>query len=52
MKKVLVVVGSARKGRVADKVAALASSDLSARKGIAVEIVDLAELGLPFFDDE
>ncbi len=52
MKKVLVVIGSARKGRVADKVTTLVNSDLATRKDISVEAVDLAELQLPFFDNE
>lgn len=52
MKKVLVVIGSARKGRVADKVTALVNSDLGTRQNITIETVDLAELNLPFFDDE
>ncbi|MGE5309539.1 MAG: NADPH-dependent FMN reductase [Sphaerimonospora mesophila] len=52
MKKVLVVIGSARKGRVADKVTALVNADLGNREDITVETVDLAELKLPFFDNE
>lgn len=52
MKKVLVVIGSARKGRVADKVTTLVNADLGNRENITVETVDLAELNLPFFDNE
>lgn len=52
MKKILVVIGSARKGRVADKVTALVNLDLETRQNIAVETIDLAELNLPFFDNE
>lgn len=52
MKEVLVVLGSARKGRVADKVAELVDLDLSSREGVHAILVDLAELELPFFDNE
>ncbi len=52
MKKVLVVIGSARKGRVADKVVSLVKADLANRKDISVEIADLADIDLPFFDNE
>ncbi len=50
--KVLIVVGSARQGRVADKVADYIVSTLGNRDGVEVETVDLASLGLPFFDNQ
>ena len=51
MSKVLVVIGSARKGRVADKVTELVAASL-ADKGHEVTIADLKEVNLPFFDNE
>lgn len=52
MVRVLMVIGSARKGRVADKVAELVQSELSKRDRVEVDVVDLAKLNLPFFDNE
>lgn len=50
MKKVLVVMGSARVGRSVEKIASLVRDELV---GLGVEpvVVDLKALNLPFFDD-
>jgi NAD(P)H-dependent FMN reductase len=50
MKKVLVVIGSARQGRSADGVAKLVSSELTAMN-VEPVMADLKEINLPFFDD-
>ena len=52
MSNILVVIGSARKGRVADKVLEYVKSDLEARENIAYNVADLKEVNLPFFDNE
>jgi len=52
MSKILVVIGSARKGRVADKVLGYIQEDLINREGVEVTVADLAELNLPFFNNE
>lgn len=52
MSNILVVVGSARKGRVADKVLGYITSDLEKRDGVNYIVADLKELHLPFFDNE
>ena len=52
MSKVLIVVGSARPGRVADKVLDYIQEDLVNREGIEVTVADLAELNLPYFNNE
>ena len=52
MSKILVVIGSARKGRVADKVLDYIKSDLDGREGVTYEVADLKEVNLPFFDNE
>jgi len=52
MSEILIVLGSARKGRVADKVAEYVSSDLASRENVTVKVADLKELDLPFFDNE
>lgn len=49
---VLVVVGSARKGRVADKVLSYIKHDVEARNDVELSVADLAEINLPFFDNE
>jgi NAD(P)H-dependent FMN reductase len=50
MANILVVVSSARKGRVADAILPFVIDDLKARDGIEVTIADLKELDLPFYD--
>ena len=52
MSEVLIVIGSARPGRVAGKVAEYVKSDLASREGVNVKIADLKEIDLPFFDNE
>ena len=52
MSKILLVIGSARPGRVADKVLGYIQSDLAKREGVEVTVADLAELNLPFFNNE
>jgi len=52
MTKILVVIGSARPGRVADKVLGYIQEDLINREGLEVTVADLAELNLPFFNNE
>ena len=48
MKKILVVIGSAREGRAADKVAKLVSDELTAL-GAEPVLADLAQINIPFF---
>lgn len=52
MSKVLIVIGSARPGRVADKVLGYIQEDLINRDGLEVTVADLAELNLPYFNNE
>jgi NAD(P)H-dependent FMN reductase len=52
MSKILLVLGSARPGRVADKVLSYIQEDLVNREGQEVTVADLAELNLPFFNNE
>jgi NAD(P)H-dependent FMN reductase len=52
MSKILVVIGSARKGRVAEKVLGYIQTDIEAREGVEMEVADLKEINLPYFDNE
>ncbi|MDB5181121.1 MAG: hypothetical protein JWO54_884 [Candidatus Saccharibacteria bacterium] len=52
MSKILLVIGSARPGRVADKVLGYIQDDFINRENIEATVVDLAELNLPFFNNE
>ncbi len=52
MSKILIVIGSARKGRVADKVLEYVKSDLDKRQGVTYVVADLKEVNLPFFENE
>ncbi len=52
MSKILIVIGSARPGRVADKVLGYIKQDLQNRAAVSYEVVDLKEADLPFFDNE
>ncbi len=52
MSKILAVIGSARKGRVADKVLEYVKADIATRSGVELVVADLKELDLPFFENE
>jgi len=52
MTNVLIVIGSARKGRVADKVLEYVLADFAKRVGVNTTVADLKELNLPFFENE
>jgi len=52
MSNILVVIGSARPGRVADKVLDYIKADIASREGVEITIADLKEVDLPFFDNE
>ncbi len=52
MSKVLVVIGSARKGRVADKISEYVKEEIAKHDGAEAVVADLKELALPFFDEE
>lgn len=52
MSKILVVIGSARKGRVADKVLEYIKTDLEKREDVTFTVADLREANLPFFENE
>jgi NAD(P)H-dependent FMN reductase len=52
MSNILVVVGSARTGRVADKVLDYIKNDIEERDGVDITVADLAELHLPFYNNE
>ncbi len=51
MKKITVLVPSVRKTRAADKVLESVKSNLEARDGVEVSVIDLKDLQLPFFDN-
>jgi len=46
-----VIVGSTREGRFGDKAAAWIENELNKHEGLAVEIVDLRDYEMPFFDN-
>jgi len=52
MSKILVVIGSARPGRVADTILNYVQEDLTTRDNVEVTVADLKEINLPFFDNE
>lgn len=52
MKNILVVLGSARRGRVADAVASHITAAAEGREDVSLTIADLVTLNLPFFDNE
>jgi NAD(P)H-dependent FMN reductase len=52
MSKILIVIGSARTGRVADKVLSYVQDVLAERSDVEATVADLAVLNLPFFDNE
>ncbi|HWP60992.1 MAG TPA: NAD(P)H-dependent oxidoreductase [Candidatus Paceibacterota bacterium] len=49
--KILVIIGSVRRGRYAEKPAAWMMSLLSARPDVQAELIDLKDWPLPFFDE-
>jgi len=51
-KNILIVTGSVRKGRVADKVLELVKNEVEKHEDLSVTIADVKELDLPFFDHE
>jgi NAD(P)H-dependent FMN reductase len=52
MSNILVVIGSARTGRVADKVLDYINADIDTRDDVTATVVDLAALNLPFYNNE
>lgn len=52
MSNILVVIGSARTGRVADKVLDYIKADIEERDDVTATVVDLAALNLPFYNNE
>ncbi len=49
--RIMVILGSARKGRRGEKVARLVERHLQSRNDITVDSVDAATLNLPFYDE-
>jgi NAD(P)H-dependent FMN reductase len=52
MTKLLLVIGSARQSRVADKIVEYVQRELAERSETEVTIADLKEIELPFFNNE
>jgi NAD(P)H-dependent FMN reductase len=52
MSNLLIVIGSARAGRVADKVLSYIKADIEGREDVTITVADLAELNLPFYNNE
>lgn len=52
MSNILLVIGSARVGRVADKVLHYIQSDIAKRSDVTATVADLAQLGMPFYNNE
>ncbi|RWZ78889.1 MAG: hypothetical protein EOT05_04040 [Candidatus Microsaccharimonas sossegonensis] len=52
MSNVLVVLSSARKARVADKIFEYVKKDLEVRDGVSIVVADLKEVNLPFYAHE
>ena len=52
MPNILVVIGSARTGRVADKIVEYVTADIESREDTTATVVDLAALNLPFYNNE
>lgn len=50
-KKVLVIMGSVREGRVGDKVAEWVMGQLKKRTGVDYELVDLRDVDLPYMNE-
>jgi NAD(P)H-dependent FMN reductase len=52
MTKLLVVIGSARPNRVANKVLEYVQAEVAKRDDVETTVADLKEIDLPFFDSE
>jgi NAD(P)H-dependent FMN reductase len=52
MTKLLVVIGSARPNRVANKVLEYVQAEVAKRENVELTVADLKEIDLPFFDSE
>jgi NAD(P)H-dependent FMN reductase len=50
--KLQIIVGSTRQGRITDRAAKWVANEAEKMPGIEVEIVDLRDYPLPFFDEE
>jgi NAD(P)H-dependent FMN reductase len=50
MTNVLLVIGSARQGRLADTIGNYVKEEIAKHEGATVTVADLKELALPFFD--
>jgi NAD(P)H-dependent FMN reductase len=50
MKRVMVIVGSVRKGRTAEKVLPLVKEELEKYPDLEVDVADLKDIALPFYD--
>src|SRR5579884_661034 len=51
MLKIKVIIGSTREGRFADKPACWIFNELKKREGVEVELLDLRDFDLPFFNE-
>lgn len=49
--KIKVIAGSTREGRFSDKAAAWIAEEIKKQKGIAVEVLDLRDYEMPFFNE-
>jgi len=52
MSNVLIVLGSARKGRVAETILGYVKEAIASREDLTATVADLKEVNLPFFDNE
>lgn len=52
MKHIVIVVGSARRGRVADTILDYTKEAIAHRSDITATVADLKEIDLPFFDED
>jgi len=51
MSNVLIVLGSAREGRVADKILGYVQNEIANRSDLTATVADLKEINLPFFEN-
>ncbi len=47
-----IIVGSTREGRFSDKAAAWITEEIKKQKGVAVEVLDLRNYDMPFFNEQ